>query len=216
MPWTKRVNPASISLLALACLFGVQVLAAQQAASGAASEGSRISAASGHATSTSAQTGMGHVTSTGGGSSWGAGKGSFGYGVQPGGVWRDGGTLSSLPASNKSPTEGLPSAASASLGRSGLAHPSGMRQATALSGRSAGPKMAGLKFGAAGSRGGLASRRRGSQGAKRGAHQLGAGGAAQRGHSLGSPASPRRITGSPSPLSSGYRAKPRSSGMGLR
>jgi hypothetical protein len=83
---TFGTNAASLSILLcfIACSVSPHDMRAQQAAS------SHFGASAPQPASTAPV----RSTGTGGGSSWGAGKGSFSNPAQPGGVWHDGSTLS--------------------------------------------------------------------------------------------------------------------------
>jgi endoglucanase len=84
---TKAAS-VSIFLCTLACLMSLNAAQAQQAAS------SHFGASAPRPTSAIGGTVPVRGTGAGGGSSWGAGQGSFGNPAQPGGVWHDGSTLS--------------------------------------------------------------------------------------------------------------------------
>jgi hypothetical protein len=100
MKGTTVRNASAIAVSAVACFLSAQAAPAQ------ASWGSSSGASSWQAGSTNGSVPAARAVTSGGGSSWTAGKGSVESAPQPGGVWRDGSTLNA-PVS-KVPAKGSP------------------------------------------------------------------------------------------------------------
>jgi hypothetical protein len=100
----KRSTQVAILLSVIVCFMSVYEVGAQQDVSTHfGSNAQRVGSTAGASFSV-------HGATSGGGSSWGAGKGSFGSSAQPRGVWRDGSTLNAVPRTAPSTTQGRNSA----------------------------------------------------------------------------------------------------------
>jgi hypothetical protein len=197
MSWTRQVIHSSISLLVIAWSLGSVVIEAQQVTNSTRSSTNASRPAAG------SWAGMSRANSSGGGSSWTAGKGSFGFSSQPGGIWRDrsaSGTTASaasgLAASSATSarSSGSPSARLAggrgggSSGTASFAHSSAPKMGGMVSSRSRGGKTLGSKNGAGGLRRGV-----GSGGRRNGAASFGAAKTTQHSSARESAASSSRI-----------------------
>jgi len=118
MIFKKKATRVSIVLCVVGYFIGLRGVQGQQPAISThlGASAARLGSTAG---ASSAVRGVG----SGGSSTWGAGKGSFGYSPQPGGVWRDGTVLSAAPSAGRGTTEARTSPADAFP--SGEALPSG-------------------------------------------------------------------------------------------
>ena len=103
MSCLKKMSAVSISLFAIACSISLHAAQSEQAASS-------VRAGTSASRSTAGTTTASHSTAFGGGSSWTAGKGSFGSTNQTGGVWRAESAPSAVPGAARGTT---PTASSA-------------------------------------------------------------------------------------------------------
>jgi hypothetical protein len=123
MNFEKRAMSALVLQALVACVICVPLEQGQQAAS--STQFGQRPPSSGSPVGTTAPIGG---AGAGGGSSWGAGKGSFGTGVQPGGIWHDNGPSFGAAAGSAKSMQAQPSAASALPSGGGL--PSGFSPST--------------------------------------------------------------------------------------
>jgi hypothetical protein len=119
----RRANLVLVLQGIVACIICAPLMQSQQPAS-SSQFGQRPPSAGSTVGATAPIGGAGF----GGGSSWGAGKGSFGVGVQHGGIWHDNGPSFGAAAGSGGSTQARPSATSALPSAAGL--PSGFAPST--------------------------------------------------------------------------------------
>lgn len=206
-----RTKPATLAAALLLPLAWTLSLHGQQAGSSAnssttatASEVSALmgrvnanaSATTGRKTSSAGQRAPSAAAGSGGSSSWGAGKGSFSFANQPGGIWHAGSTLGTAPATEQPGISGLPPVKSVSLPASNpaseqftpktAAHAQAAGPRPAASGIPAGLKQGGGRSGPSSKMGGGLTR---SAGVRPGSAQAGRGGVSKiSGSRSGAPA----------------------------
>jgi hypothetical protein len=90
----------SIALCVAECFIGLRGAHGQQPATS-----THPGASAAHSASPAGVSSAVRGAGSGGSSTWGAGKGSFGYSAQSGGVWRDGTTLNAAPSAGRDTTQ---------------------------------------------------------------------------------------------------------------
>jgi hypothetical protein len=108
MTFEKKATCVSIVLGIVVCFISLYGAQGQQPATSF-----HFGASASRSGSTASARASVRGTGSGGSSTWGAGKGSFGYSAQPGGVWRDGSTLGAAPGAARATTQEHASAANA-------------------------------------------------------------------------------------------------------
>lgn len=102
-----KLTSVSIFVCAMVCLISSSAMQAQESGS------SHFGAGAQHAVSTASAGISARGAGASGGSTWGGGKGSFKSSAQPGGIWRDGSSVSASPGVGYSATQVLTPAVSA-------------------------------------------------------------------------------------------------------
>jgi 23S rRNA pseudouridine2605 synthase len=152
----KKAACVSIVVCIVACLIGLVGAQGQQPAASA-----HVGASAPRSGSATGASAAARGAGSGGSSTWGAGKGSFGYSAQPGGVWRDGTSLGAGPGAGRGTTHARAFASDAAPSGGALPPGSAGAKPTGIRG-SAAPGAAHLSHSFSGPGSGIAASGRGS------------------------------------------------------